>query len=72
MSTTFKQMLRESGVTPTKLAAELGIHKSQMTRWSQTQVPAERVLDVERITGISRHDLRPDVFGPTPSLAEAS
>lgn len=35
-----------------------------VSQW--TQVPAERVLEVERITGISRHDLRPDVFGPAP------
>ena len=33
-------------------------------------VPAERVLEVERLTGISRYELRPDVFGPTPEAAE--
>lgn len=26
-------------------------------------VPAERVLDVERLTGVSRFELRPDVYG---------
>ncbi len=26
------------------------------------RVPAERVLDVEAITGVSRHDLRPDLY----------
>jgi DNA-binding transcriptional regulator YdaS (Cro superfamily) len=26
-------------------------------------VPSERVLAVEGITGVSRHHLRPDVFG---------
>jgi DNA-binding transcriptional regulator YdaS (Cro superfamily) len=25
-------------------------------------VPAERVLDIEKITGISRHELRPDLY----------
>jgi DNA-binding transcriptional regulator YdaS (Cro superfamily) len=28
-----------------------------------TKVPPERVLEVERLTGVSRHELRPDVFG---------
>ena len=30
-------------------------------------VPANRVLALEELTGISRHDLRPDIFGPTPA-----
>lgn len=38
------------------------------SRWETgaRQVPPARVLDVERITGISRHELRADVFGPPP------
>jgi DNA-binding transcriptional regulator YdaS (Cro superfamily) len=34
-----------------------------------TAVPAERVLEIERLTGVSRHELRPDVFGPAPQEA---
>lgn len=30
-----------------------------ISQWKQ--VPAERVIDVEAVTGISRHDLRPDL-----------
>lgn len=26
------------------------------------QIPAERVLRVEELTGVSRHDLRPDIY----------
>ena len=29
-------------------------------------VPPARVLDVERVSGVSRYRLRPDVFGPDP------
>jgi len=29
-------------------------------------LPAEHVLAVEAATGISRYDLRPDVYGPAP------
>lgn len=46
------------------LARELGIKHTAMYSW--TRVPAERVLDIERVTGISRHELRPDIFGPAP------
>lgn len=43
------------------LARELGIKHTAMYSWKR--VPAERVLDIERITGISRYDMRPDIFG---------
>jgi DNA-binding transcriptional regulator YdaS (Cro superfamily) len=29
---------------------------------STGHVPAERVLDIEKITGVSRHKLRPDLY----------
>lgn len=45
-----------------KIALDLGISPSALSMWRR--VPADRVLDVERLTGISRHDLRPDIFGP--------
>lgn len=28
------------------------------------RVPAERVLEIERATGVSRHELRPDIYPP--------
>lgn len=43
------------------LADALGIRPPAVANW--TQVPAKRVLKVEELTGISRHELRPDVFG---------
>lgn len=46
---------------PGKLAELLGQITSQaVSQWKR--VPAERVLDVERVTGVSRHDLRPDIY----------
>jgi hypothetical protein len=38
-----------------------------ISQWKQ--VPSERVLDVERATGISRHRLRPDLY-PEPVVSE--
>lgn len=51
-----------------KLASLLGIRHQAFYSWRR--VPAERVLDLERISGISRHDIRPDVFGPASEAAE--
>lgn len=51
---------------PSKLARAIGGVSSQaVSQWKK--VPAERVLEVEKITGISRYDLRPDVFGSAQS-----
>lgn len=52
------------------LGALFAINKSTMMRWEEGRVPAERVLEVERVTGVSRHELRPDIYGPSPSDAE--
>ena len=47
-----------------KLALALGISTQAVSTW--WRVPASRVLDVERVTGVSRYRLRPDVFGEKP------
>jgi len=49
------------------LAAKIGVSPQALSQWKR--VPVNRVLDVERITRISRHELRPDIFGPGPALA---
>lgn len=49
------------------LADRLGVNKSTVSRWSRGRIPAEWVGRVSQETGISRHDLRPDIFGPSPS-----
>jgi DNA-binding transcriptional regulator YdaS (Cro superfamily) len=49
-----------------RLAVRFGVNRSTLLRWEEGRVPAERVLDVERETGVSRHDLRPDIY---PRLA---
>jgi DNA-binding transcriptional regulator YdaS (Cro superfamily) len=51
------------------LAKKLSISKGAVSQWSR--VPVGRVLDVERITGISRHELRPD-FYPSTEIKEAA
>lgn len=43
------------------LARALGVSHPVVLRWKK--VPPQRVLRVESLTGISRYQLRPDVFG---------
>lgn len=50
-----------------ELAAALRITSGALSQWKQ--VPADRAVAVEGVTGISRHLLRPDVFGPMPEAA---
>jgi transcriptional regulator with XRE-family HTH domain len=42
-----------------------GVNKSTVLRWEEGKVPVDRLADVERVTGIPRAQLRPDIFGAT-------
>lgn len=58
---------------PSAAAAKLGI--SRQALWKMTrrgEAPIERVNDFERIAGgrVTREELRPDVFGGRPVLAD--
>lgn len=45
----------------TNLARALGdLTPQAVSQWRE--VPVMRVIDVERLTGVSRHDLRPDIY----------
>ena len=64
IKTDFFRKLAQHGIRPSKLALDAGVWRGTVTKWSRTRIPAERVLDVERITGIPRHELRPDIYPP--------
>lgn len=51
-----------------ELAARLSVTQSAVSQWLRGRVPAERVIAVEVATDglVSRHELRPDIFGPSP------
>lgn len=66
-------LLRAQRGLMTKVADDLGITRGAVAMWHR--VPAERVLEVERITGFSRHDLRPDLYpreAPAPHSQPAA
>lgn len=46
----------------TRLAELVGVHKSTVSDWRASRVPAERAIAIEAATGIPRADLRPDLF----------
>jgi len=45
-----------------RLAALLKVSPQAISKWKNGRIPAERVLEIERLTGVSRHDLRPDLY----------
>lgn len=58
-----------AGKTLADLAKIFAVNKSTILRWEGGLVPIDRVADVERETGISRHELRPDIFGSAEKAA---
>lgn len=51
-----------------KLADAIGVRHQSFYSWHR--VPAERVLAFEAATGMSRHELRPDIFGSRPLVED--
>jgi len=51
-----------------QLARKIGISQPSVSNWSK--VPAQRVIEVEAATGVSRSKLRPDLYGDPPVSAE--
>ena len=49
------------------LCLHLGIKQNNLSQWRE--VPPKLARQVEDFTGISRHLLAPEVFGPAPEVA---
>ena len=56
------------GIVAMSLA--LGRSRAAASQWNQ--IPPEHVLEIERVSGISRHRLRPDIFGESPQSSQAA
>lgn len=61
-ATPLKTLVKARGLKLIDVSRGLGVDKATVTRWAQKRIPAERVVDVERLTGIPRHELRPDLY----------
>lgn len=54
--------------TQSELAARLSVHPTLVSQWitQRRPVAAHHCIAIEEATGVSRHALRPDVFGAEP------
>jgi hypothetical protein len=69
MLSVIKEAAEKVGGVP-ELARRLGVSRQAIDQW--TEVPPERAADLERVTGIPRSRLRPDLFGQAPQPPESS
>lgn len=58
------QLALERAGSQSQLARICGVSQPSVWKWLQSskRLPAEYVLRVEAATGVSRHDLRPDIY----------
>lgn len=58
------QKIVDAAGSQSRLAAALGVSSTAAWKWVQSskRLPAEYVLKAERLYGVSRHDLRPDIY----------
>jgi len=64
MFTTLKDWRIAQGKNLAQAAEAAGVTPAMWSRWEtqKRKVPATRVADIEALTGIPGHKLRPDVF----------
>lgn len=60
--------LRSGKKSLAALARDLGVTRGAIAQWDR--VPAERVVEVSKFTGIAREVLRPDLYEPLRGAAE--
>jgi DNA-binding transcriptional regulator YdaS (Cro superfamily) len=66
MSVVERAIEKGGGLQP--FAAKCGVRYQAVQKWRRSgRIPAERVLSIEAISGVSRHELRPDLY-PIESL----
>lgn len=66
-SAPLKDIFLAKGFKLAQIARAIAVDKATMTRWLQSRIPAERVRDVEKITGVPREVLRPDLWSAGPA-----
>jgi sulfate adenylyltransferase subunit 2 len=66
-----KTLFRASGLSQRDIAAALGRSEGAISQWvnGERGIPADLVVKLERITGIPRHTLRPDLWESRMQLA---
>lgn len=61
--TAFAKHRKNTGKTLNAVAAQFKVNRTTILRWEDgtTPIPDDRLEEIEGITGISRHALRPDL-----------
>lgn len=63
MSTNAAKRAAKAAGSQSALARVIGCTPQNVQKWCATgRIPAERVLRIEALTGVSRHDMRPDLY----------
>lgn len=59
--THLQTVLAKRGQRLSDLARAMKVDRATVTRWSKSDVPAHRVAEIAKQTGIPAHELRPDL-----------
>jgi DNA-binding transcriptional regulator YdaS (Cro superfamily) len=51
-------------INKNRVAKHFGISRQAVGQWFEGEIPPKRVIELEKITGIPRHELRPDIYPP--------
>lgn len=71
MTETALERAIEAVGTAAKLAQKVGVTAMAVSNWKVRGIPAERVLAIEKVSGVKRHELRPDLY-PLPRKRKAA
>ncbi len=68
-----KRARQAAGGKDSDIARLLGITPSAVSRWNGV-VPVRRAIELEALTGgrVTRHEIRPDHFGPPPAAGSGA
>lgn len=62
MTSSIEQAVKKAGGRAA-VARELGVTPEAVRQWIKKKLPAERAVDLERLSGVHRSSLRPDLWG---------
>lgn len=60
MTTNPVKLAIDAAGSQAQLARALGLSRAAISQWRE--IPVKRVLEIERVTGVSREQLRPDLY----------
>ena len=64
MTLSIEEAIKKAGGR-TAVAKALGVTPEAVRQWITRKIPAERAVDLEKISGVHRSHLRPDLWGET-------